>query len=155
MKRILLITITLLAFAFTSSAQGWRRIDLEKDELTKAKAQTVWLYEDADGNKFYYYTKSKLAIVTCADGIFDYYTIATGDFCKSFVGFYDNGVMVSRKRTVMPVSRSSKNANFGNFSKRIYKWLLEPNHSIRIVIPRFDKSNLDMTVTEKIDYKGE
>lgn len=149
MKRILLIPIAVLAFAFTSSAQGWRQIEIHADELTKEKAQTVWIYEDELGNEFYYYTKSKFAIATCADGIVDYQTNALGDVCRVFVGFYSDGVMENRKRYTLMVSKDSKSFSFGNYSKKIYQWLQEPNHAIRIVTGRYGKSNLDMMITAK------
>lgn len=151
MKRILLITIAILVFAFSSFAQGWRQIEIHASELSRAKAQTVWIYEDELGNEFYYYTKSKFAVATCAEGVLDYQTNELGDVCRVFVGFYSDGVMVSRKQCTFMVSKDSRSFSFGNSSKRVYQWLQEPNHAIRIITGRCNKSNFDMMITAKVD----
>ena len=164
MKKIILVVL-LMCMTLTSSAQRWVEHYEDADELKGTQASCQHFIEiPKEGVVILEDNFDILGFVTY-NGVFDYkpyendFNVVMGIF-----GMYDEtGKLVDKRNIMIRVHDDPANARadsrinlLGSSAiKQIASWIRNNKGSVRIVIPRYAKSDFDVTVPTFLSQKSQ
>lgn len=164
MKKIILVVL-LMCMTLTSSAQRWVEHYEDADELKGTQASCQHFIEiSKEGVVILEDNFDILGFVTY-NGVFDYkpyendFNVVMGIF-----GMYDEtGKLVDKRNIMIRVHDDPTNARadsrinlLGSSAiKQIASWIRNNKGSVRIVIPRYAKSDFDVTVPTFLSQKSQ
>ena len=164
MKKFYLLSLVLLS-PLLVSAQIWSQYKIDADELKGTQARSSHFIEiPKEGAVMLYDDDDILGFVTY-NGIFDYkpyeydFKVAMGIF-----GMYDEtGKLVEKRKIMLSVhddlssatadSRITVLRNSG--IRQIVSWIRNNKGSVRVIIPRYAKSDFDVTIPTFLSQKSQ
>lgn len=152
MKKIIMI-LSALFFGMSAMAQelnfGWDIYTLPKDEMRGRMTEQEVLYYNNGEILLCLYTANKSMGISLSSGIYDYYGSYDNRQVDIEIGFYDkDNNYCSKKELTFAVSDAGDTAVLvlqRKVTEAIIYWLVHEG-GIRLLIPRFCKSDLDVTI---------
>lgn len=150
MKKAIMI-LSALFIGMSAMAQGWDSYTLPKDEMKgRMTEQSVLRYYDTE-LLLCLYTDDKAIGVSVFNGIYDYYSSYGDKQVDIEVGFYDkDNNYCSKKELTFAVGSTGDAAVLvrqPQVTEAIIYWLVHEG-SIRLLIPRYNDIELDVTIPQ-------
>lgn len=156
MKKIIIALSTalvaLLCFTSTAFAQAWRTEYVPGDELKGTEGYYSNYYFDEENNLAgLILTAHKSLGVTTNKGIFDYDSYNS---ISVLIGYYVDGKLESKETVSFRVSKSDSSTAFC-FSSAVVDRVAAhlAKGEVRLVLPRYGRSDLDMTLPKYTELK--
>ena len=164
MKKIILVVL-LMCMTLTSFAQKWEKYYQEADELRGTQASSRHYIEIPKEGVVALEDNRDIFSFLTFNGVFDYkpyendFNVVMGIF-----GIYDEtGKLVDKRNIMIRVHDDPTNARadsrinlLGSSAiKQIASWIRNNKGSVRIVIPRYAKSDFDVTVPTFLSQKSQ
>ena len=164
MKRFVLL-LSLMCVILSSSAQRWVKYHEAADELKGTQAKSSNFIEIPEEGAVVLYDNQDILGFVTYNGIFDYkpyeydFKVAMGIF-----GMYDEtGKLVEKREIMLSVhdnlssatadSRITVLRNSG--IRQVASWIRNNKGSVRIIIPRYAKSDFDVTIPTFLSQKSQ
>lgn len=150
MKKILIVLATMLV-GMTAMAQifdGWNYEIVKADELRGTKEHVIFTYINQEDEVFLSYESDtvKHIMICTTEGIFDY----EGEKVYGvLIGYYKEGKMCEKVTLNADRSDGDTIHIVGEKATKMIKWL-ESGGDIRIIVPRYNRSDLDVTIPHRI-----
>ena len=164
MKKLILLSLVFIT-TLSASSQNWIQYKEDADELKGTQASSRHFIEIPEKGVVMLDDNLALLGFVTYNGIFDYkpykddFNVAIGIF-----GMYDEtGKLVDKRNIMIRVHDDPSNARadsrinlLGSSAiKQIASWIRNNKGSVRIVIPRYAKSDFDVTVPTFLSQKSQ
>lgn len=162
MKKLFLLSLVSL-LPLLVSAQVWTQYKTEADELKGTQAKSSHFIEIPNEGAVVLYDDYDLFGFVTYNGIFDYkpyeydFKVAMGIF-----GMYDEtGKLVEKREIMVSVADNPSSATAdsritvlrNSGIRQVASWIRNNKGSVRIIIPRYAKSDFDVTVPTYLSQK--
>lgn len=147
MKKLIMAIVCLMTMIVSVNAQRWETKKIQGDELMGTKSYQSISYSDASngGGLILSNLKDRVCLYTIR-GIFDY---DVNDRVGIIIGFYNSNKALVKSRKNITMLKLDYQAGFiysDEIIKEIYQYLSSNNGYVRIVIPRYEKVDLDLKI---------
>ena len=164
MKKTFLLSLVLLS-PLLVSAQIWSQYKTDADELKGTQARSSHFIEIPEEGAVVLYDNYDLFGFVTYNGIFDYkpyeydFNVAMGIF-----GMYDEtGKLVEKREIMVSVADNPSSATAdsritvlkNSGIRQVASWIRNNKGSVRIIIPRYGKSDFDVTVPTFLSQKSQ
>lgn len=164
MKKLLLLTFVLFS-TLAASAQYWYQYKTEADELKGTSASSYHAVKIPDIGIITLEDNKDVLTFTTFEGIFDYEKYQTYfTVVNALFGMYgENGELIEKEEIMISVSEESPYFAIADCSRSLLKnsskisnvasWIRNNKGSVRFVIPRYGKTDFDVTLPTMQSHK--
>lgn len=146
MKKVIMILAAMLVGMSASAQTNWIEEVVEADELKGTPRYEMYIYyaEESDF-AFTYGSTMKIVLFSTLTGIFDY---DDNWVMGILIGYYKDGVLVKKEKAEGWKNDPDCIKFMNNYGRPMIEWL-ESGGDVRIIAPRYNRTDLDVTIPHR------